>query len=78
MAPYANVPTKPTNSSNALSERFIVFLLRVIRDFPGDGKPLRMCIIQPVRPKLGVGGKSPRVQDTCFERSRLMQFVRPV
>jgi hypothetical protein len=23
---YANVPTRPTNSSNALSERFIVFL----------------------------------------------------
>jgi hypothetical protein len=41
MAPYANVPTRPTNSSNALSERFIVFLLRVNRDFPGDGKPLQ-------------------------------------
>ena len=27
IAAYANVPTKPTNSSNALSERFIVFLL---------------------------------------------------
>jgi hypothetical protein len=25
-AAYANVPTKPTNSSNALSERFIVLL----------------------------------------------------
>jgi hypothetical protein len=55
MAPYANVPTRPTNSSNALNERFIVFLLRVIRDFPGDGKPLRICIIQPVRPKLSRG-----------------------
>jgi hypothetical protein len=31
-APYANVPTRPTNSSNALSERFmVVFLLRVCR-----------------------------------------------
>jgi hypothetical protein len=28
---YANVPTKPTNNSNALSERFIFFLLRVCR-----------------------------------------------
>ena len=25
-AAYANVPTKPANSSNALSERFIVLL----------------------------------------------------
>jgi hypothetical protein len=24
MAAYANVPTRPTNSSNALSERFIL------------------------------------------------------
>jgi hypothetical protein len=31
-AAYANVPTRPTNSSNALSERFmVVFLLRVCR-----------------------------------------------
>jgi hypothetical protein len=31
-AAYANVPTKPTNSSNALSERFIgLLLLRVCR-----------------------------------------------
>ena len=31
-AAYANVPTRPTNSSNALSERFMVdFLLRVCR-----------------------------------------------
>jgi hypothetical protein len=49
MAAYANVPTRPTNSSNALNERFIFFLLRVIRDFPGDGKPLQMCIIYTVR-----------------------------
>ena len=32
IAPYASVPTRPTNSSNALSERFmVVFLLRVCR-----------------------------------------------
>jgi hypothetical protein len=30
-AAYANVPTRPTNRSNALSERFIDFLLRVCR-----------------------------------------------
>src|SRR5260370_20412913 len=31
-AAYANVPTRPTSSSNALSERFMVdFLLRVCR-----------------------------------------------
>src|SRR5450755_532254 len=31
-AAYANVPTRPTNSSNALIERFMVyFLLRVCR-----------------------------------------------
>jgi hypothetical protein len=30
-AAYANVPTRPTNNSNALSERFIDFLLRVCR-----------------------------------------------
>ena len=31
-AAYANVPTRPTNNSNALSERFMVdFLLRVCR-----------------------------------------------
>ncbi len=58
MAPYANVPTRPTNSSNALSERFIVFLLRVIRDFPGDGKPLRMCIIQPIWSRLSWARKN--------------------
>lgn len=27
MEAYAKVPTKPTNNSNALSERFMVFLL---------------------------------------------------
>ena len=31
MAAYAKVPTRPTNSSNALSERFIGLLLRVWR-----------------------------------------------
>src|ERR1700692_4417814 len=29
IAAYANVPARPTNSSNALSERFMVFFLRV-------------------------------------------------
>jgi hypothetical protein len=54
MAPYANVPTKPTNRSNALSERFIFFLLafRVNRDVPGDGKPLRVYIIHTLRRRL--------------------------
>ena len=33
---YANVPTKPTNSSNALSERFIVFLLGYAKSRRGD------------------------------------------
>jgi hypothetical protein len=36
-AAYANVPTKPTNSSNARSERFIDFLLRVNRGSLGNG-----------------------------------------
>lgn len=31
LAAYANVPTRPTNSSKALSERFMDFLLRVWR-----------------------------------------------
>src|SRR5271157_5493206 len=31
IAAYANVPTRPTSSSNALSERFIGLLLRVCR-----------------------------------------------
>ena len=41
-AAYANVPTKPTNSSNALSERFMVdFLLRVCRKAKGQTASLR-------------------------------------
>jgi hypothetical protein len=37
-AAYANVPNRPTNKSNALSERFIDFLLRVTA-IALDGKP---------------------------------------
>jgi hypothetical protein len=39
-AAYANVPTRPTNSSNALSERFIIyFLLRVYRKLASNCQP---------------------------------------
>ena len=41
IAAYANVPTKPTKSSNALSERFMVdFLLRVL---PKASEKLQAC-----------------------------------
>jgi hypothetical protein len=45
-AAYANVPTKPTNSSNALSERFMFyFLLRVCRRLASKCRPPAWCII---------------------------------
>jgi len=50
MAAYANVPTKPTNSSKALNERFIFFLLRVDRDSRETVSPCRRWIIHTVRP----------------------------
>ena len=52
-AAYANVPTRPTNSSNALSERFIVLLFslgsaggwRLSADLQRGGlyTPLQLC-----------------------------------
>jgi hypothetical protein len=48
-AAYANVPIRPTNSINALSERFMVFLLRVCRRLrvklpaSSDGNYTQLC-----------------------------------
>ena len=45
-AAYANVPTRPTSSSNALSERFMVdFLLRVCRRLASNCRPSASRII---------------------------------
>ena len=38
-AAYANVPTRPTNRSSALTERFIDFLLRVDKGLLEDVSP---------------------------------------
>lgn len=60
-----DLPTAVTLSANVS----FVFLLRVNRDFPGDGKPLRMCIIHTPRPRTRFLWKNPPGAGSCFERS---------